>query len=389
MGIARRAATVLGTAAAAVGAVELLHRRAPGNDVAFSDEGFRPQRMAAGLLRLSGRVTVENLTADREVMLCGVEPHVALLSDASVAELRTACRVESRDKAYPPRPDGYWTAYVVKPAGSSAFDVQVDVQGRAAALDALYAVWVDVRVGTYGAEGPRPRSHHVFVALREAERTPPSWRDVDGAQVLPVRTHLLTPDDDPLAVVQKYAAPQAEPGDVVVIGESPLAVMQGRLRHPDEVRVGWFASRFCSFMGGEGSLGTGPGLQVLVDQVGGPRVLGALAAGAPLKLAGRPGWFYRLAGDQARLVDDVTGSLPPYDQFIVLGPERSDSVCEAIERTTGLGAAVCDANDLGRVDVLGASTGVDHAFVRRALASNPAGNGAETTPLVLVRPPAP
>jgi hypothetical protein len=61
-------------------------------------------------------------------------------------------------------------------------------------------------------------------------------------------------------------------------------------------------------------------------------------------------------------------------------------VCTAIQRASGVGAAVCDANNLGRVDVLGASAGVDHGFVRRALVSNPAGNAAETTPLVLIRP---
>jgi hypothetical protein len=203
---------------------------------------------------------------------------------------------------------------------------------------------------------------------------------------LAVRTHLLTPDDDAVAVVQKYATPHAEPGDVVVLGESPLAVMQCRLRHPADMRIGWFARRFSTFMSGEGSLGTAPGMQALVDQVGRARVLLALGSGAVMKVLGQAGWFYRVAGPQARLVDDVTGSLPPYDRFIVLGPQDSALVCEAVKRATGLEAAVCDANDLGRVDVLGASSGVDADLVCRALASNPAGNGGETTPLVLIRP---
>ena len=70
----------------------------------------------------------------------------------------------------------------------------------------------------------------------------------------------------------------------------------------------------------------------------------------------------------------------------MLGPEGANEVCDAIERATGIAAAVCDANDLGRVDVLGASPGVDVAAVERALRTNPAGNGVETTPLVLIRP---
>lgn len=386
MGIARIAGLAAAAGAAAVGGVEAFYRRSPGNKAAFSDDGFTPRRLAPRHLRLQGRVTVDNLIPDREVMLTDVEPRATLLSDGPIDALATTWRVASLDKGYPPRPDRYWTAYVVKPAGSTAFDLEVDVQGPPEAVDALYAAWLDVRVQTYGEEGPRPRSHHVFVALREAPPTEPAWRDVGVASVLPVRTHLLTPDDDAVAIVQKYAAPHAEPGDVVVLGESPLAIMQCRLHHPADLRVGWFARRFCTFLSGEGSLGTAPGMQALVDQVGRARVLVALQVGAVMKLLGRDGWFYRVAGPQARLVDDVTGSLPPYDQFIVLGPQDSTLVAEAVKRATGLEAAVCDANDLGRVDVLGASSGVDPELVCRALTSNPAGNGAETTPLVLIRP---
>ena len=44
--------------------------------------------------------------------------------------------------------------------------------------------------------------------------------------------------------------------------------------------------------------------------------------------AGHARRFYRLAGDQARLIDDITGTTPPYDQTIVLGPERTVAFCE-------------------------------------------------------------
>ncbi len=386
MGIARKAAAVAGAGVAAVGAVEALHRRAPGNKAAFSDEGFAATRPSPDHLRLHGRVVVRNLIPDREVMLTDVTPRVVLLSDAAIDGLTTRVTVASNDPNYPPRSDGHFTAYVIHPADETSFEVDVDVHGPPADLGALYAAWIDVRMATYGGEGPRPRSHHVVLSLRDAEPTPPRWRDIDGARVLPILTHLLTPADDPVAVVQKYATPHAQPGDVVAIGETPLAIMQGRFRHPDEIPLSWFAKRFSPYMSGEGSLGTASGLQVLVDQVGAPRVLFALGAGFPMKALGAPGWFYRLVGDQARLVDDVTGTLPPYDQFVVMGPEDAEGVCAAVHRATGLGAVVADANNLGKVDLMGPSTGVDEALVKRALTSNPAGNGAETTPLVLIRP---
>ena len=103
------------------------------------------------------------------------------------------------------------------------------------------------------------------------------------------------------------------------------------------------------------------------------------------KLAGQDGWFYRLTGEQSRLIDDVTGTLAPYDRHIVLGPVDADKVCADIEAATGLAAAVVDANDLGRVDLVGASSSVDHDLVKEALRPNPAGNTLETTPIVLIR----
>jgi hypothetical protein len=116
-------------------------------------------------------------------------------------------------------------------------------------------------------------------------------------------------------------------------------------------------------------------------------VLGAFLLGAiAKKLLGKPGMFYQLAGDQARLIDDVTGTLPPYDQFIVLGPKNAQQVVDEIQRETGLSAAVVDVNDLKAVKILASSSNVSSSFLEQALISNPAGNADEQTPLVLIRP---
>jgi hypothetical protein len=96
--------------------------------------------------------------------------------------------------------------------------------------------------------------------------------------------------------------------------------------------------------------------------------------------------FYQLAGEQARLIDDVTGTLPPYDQFIVLGPDRPQQVVDQIERETGILAAIVDVNDLRAVKVLAGSPAIPAGLLEQALLSNPAGNADEQTPIVLIRP---
>jgi hypothetical protein len=395
MALERLLATTVGLAAAGAAAVEVRYRRQPGNAVDYIDEGWSSERKAADHLRLGGHVRVHNRLRDREVMLCDVDPQVRLLSSAGLDDVRADIRVLSHEPSYPTRPDGYWTAFVVKPGRygkDTDIEVVLDVRGPAPALDAIYAAWLPIAIDTYGFEGPRRDVHHVVLPLHfpdpASRASDPAWRDAaDGlATVKAVRTHLLGPLDDPVEIVRRYALPRAQPGDIVTIGESPLAVVQGRFVDPGAQRRGWFATRGAQFMSGEGSLGTAGGMQALVDEIGAPKVALALAGGVVGKLAGRDGWFYRLAGDPGRLVDDVTGTLPPYDNFIVLGPENADRVCADVLAATGLQAAVVDANDLGAVDVIGASPGVPHEMVKAALRKNPAGNADETTPIVLIRP---
>lgn len=372
--------------------VEARYRHQPGNAVAYLDEDWGSERKAPEHLRLGGKVRVRNLIRDREVMLCDVRPRVRLLSTGSVRELGCDVQLLSHESDHPTRPDEYWTACVVKPGRyqrDTCFEVVVDVVGPAPALDELYAVHVTLHVDTYGFDGAQLQVHHVILPTRFPDPADsPDWRVDPGTavQVTPLRTHLLGPFDRPVDVVRRYATPHGRQGDIVVVGESPLAVMQRRFLDPSTMSPGWFATRSAQFMSGVGSLGTAPGMQALVDEVGPGRVLAALAVGAAAKLGDSAGWFYRVAGAGAKLIDDVTGTLPPYDKFIVLGPEDSGRVCHDIKAATGLDAAVVDANDLGNVDVLAATPAVDRRLVEEALRTNPAGNAEQTTPLVLIRP---
>lgn len=63
-------------------------------------------------------------------------------------------------------------------------------------------------------------------------------------------------------------------------------------------------------------------MQALIDIVGPLRVALALVVGVAGRLLGQRGVFYRVAGEQAELIDDVSGTMPPFDQFITLGPTK-------------------------------------------------------------------
>ena len=290
------------------------------------------------------------------------------------------------------RNDGYWVAYILKAGGMTRVRVTVTVDagaedGAPNLPDVLESCAVRIRYVSYGPKGRRECSQHVVLPLRGATNAGANY---DGSTVIPVKTHLLCHLDEPVSTLVAYAKPfVSSPEDVVTIGESPLALMQGRYRHPETVVPGLVARASCRLFQPTSSLATACGMQSLVDAVGARRVAFATLGGIASRLVMVRGGFYRLAGRQARLVDDVTGTLAPYDQFICLGPTDVDDFVRLASEQLGCGVAVVDVNDLshqkGTIHILASSQGVSSLDVNERLLSNPAGNGAQQTPIVVLR----
>jgi hypothetical protein len=125
-------------------------------------------------------------------------------------------------------------------------------------------------------------------------------------------------------------------------------------------------------------------VQLVIDQVGRRKVIYAALAHAAGRLRGKRGVFYEVLGEAIAAIDGYTGTLPPYERAIVLGPAEPDRVASELAAALGVHVAIVDANDLRRAKTLGASAQVDRAAVERALLGNPHGNGDEQTPLVVL-----
>ncbi len=201
---------------------------------------------------------------------------------------------------------------------------------------------------------------------------------------LPIRTHIITENDDIVDVVQKYTGMIASPGDIVAVAESVVAISQGRAILPDSVKPGVIAKILCHFPGKEGSLAAPPSIQVAMEEVGTARfLLGVTAAGLG-RLVGRRGDFYRVAGRQLAQIDDFAGTMWPFDRHIVLGPKDTQKVVERIKQATGVDAVITDVNDIGKVDILAATDGVDCEALVSYLKDNPHGNDDQQTPIVVL-----
>jgi len=201
---------------------------------------------------------------------------------------------------------------------------------------------------------------------------------------LPIRTHIITEKDDIVDVVEKYTGKIASPGDIVAIAESVVAISQGRAILPDTVKPGLLAKILCHFPGKEGSLAAPPSIQVAMEEVGTARFLLGVAAAGLGRLVGRRGDFYRVAGRQLAQIDDFAGTMWPYDRHIVLGPKDTQHVVERIKQATGVDAVITDVNDIGKVDILAATDGVDAEALTAYLKDNPHGNDDQQTPIVVL-----
>lgn len=205
-------------------------------------------------------------------------------------------------------------------------------------------------------------------------------------EILPIKTRILTHNDDIVLAIKEYCQTKVGKNDVIAVAESVVAITQKRAFDIQEINPGLFAKVLCRFFPVHGSLANRYAMQALMNEEGEWRVLWAFIIGALAKLIGKSGVFYQLAGEQARLIDDFSGTMPPYDKYIVFGPKNPAAVAEAITKELGCyGAVVADVNDLKRAAILGVSKGVEADLMSQILIDNPFGNGSEKTPIVIVK----
>ena len=205
-------------------------------------------------------------------------------------------------------------------------------------------------------------------------------------ELIPVPTRILTDKDDIVDSIERYTRQNVGADDLVCCAESVVAITQGRYVHPEDLEISPLAQFCCRFIPDYGSLASPHGMQSLMDVEGKWRVVFALFAGFVGKILGQPGLFYKWGGEQAALIDDVTGTMPPFDKCIVYGPKSPDEVAGRIKERMGcFGAMIADVNDLKRSRVVGVSEGLKGELAAKLLIDNPFGNASQKTPICIIK----
>ena len=208
-----------------------------------------------------------------------------------------------------------------------------------------------------------------------------TWRRI------PVRTHVVTREDDIVELVDRYSRDVRRPGDILFVSEKVCAVTQGRAIRTSDIKIGWLARllwprvRKVSYGIGLRSPET---MQCAINECGAPRILLAAALGGVTRAFGRRGDFYRIAGMQAATID-AAGTSPLQSDCVILGPKDPAGLARRIRERTGLAAAVVDVNDIGGSWLLGSAGVDDDKAVEDMLRDNPLGQKDEQTPFGLIR----
>ena len=216
-------------------------------------------------------------------------------------------------------------------------------------------------------------------------------RTVDGVDYLriPVKTHLITKDDDMADVVLKYPKDQMQPGDILFISEKAVACTQSRAIPMEDIKPRKLAvtlSRYVTKTPAGIGLGIPETMEMALQECGTLRILFAAFCSVIGKLLGKKGWFYIVAGPKARGIDGPTeGTIPPYDHYVVLTPADPMGTSKKLAQVLGHPVAIVDINDLG-ANILGFSQKEPSlAQLAKILGDNPLGQSSECTPMGIIR----
>jgi hypothetical protein len=206
---------------------------------------------------------------------------------------------------------------------------------------------------------------------------------------VPVKTKIVTEQDNVIDVIRESAQGILRPGDVITVSEKVVAITQGRAYRIDRMKVGFWARvlwRFVRKVPYGIGLRSPYSMQCAIEETGAARILLAAVLGGFTRLFGRRGDFYRIAGKQAAMVDAAhTAGIKQYYECVIKGPRDPELVAQQIADAFGTPAAIVDVNDIGGSWVVGGSAGLETKTVEEAMRDNPAGQGDACTPIILIR----
>ena len=205
-----------------------------------------------------------------------------------------------------------------------------------------------------------------------------------------IKTKFVNNKDDYISLINEYVSGIYKEGDIISISEKIISICQNRIIKREELKIGFWA-KFLSKFASHPSTGIGVGesikMQYAINKVGVLKVIFASFVSGITKLIGIKGMFYRIVGQEVSGLDGFYGHV--WEEYTDIGielPENPNMVCDEIKEKLGISCMIVDSNDLGQ-EILGKSNDIilNYQELKELIRDNPAGQGKEQTPIILIR----
>lgn len=237
------------------------------------------------------------------------------------------------------------------------------------------------------------------------DNTPNYGRDlysiVDGIKYarIPIETHFIQIGENINEILDKYAKPEIQENDILAISCKIISITtDGLTIHKDKVRItplARFIVKFVKKWPNDIGYSSPRKMQVAINRAGYLRIIVAIIGGVFMKLIGKPGYFYRIAGNQINAIDGFTvgyTSKPIFENYAFLPPrpKQAKKMCNEFSEKYGVPVAIMDGNNIEN-NVMGMSDSLEKMYTEESwkeiMRGNPQGqeDDGNNTPIIIIR----
>jgi len=205
-----------------------------------------------------------------------------------------------------------------------------------------------------------------------------------------IKTHKINFNENLQDIIKQYVLVLHKENDILAISEKVVSVCQNNVRHISSIKVSFLAKLITKFVKkypNDIGFSLPAKMQVAIDISGYPRMILATFIGGILKLLGKPGYFWKIAGNRVSEIDGFNpDAMYPYTEYAILPPKNPTKLCNEIEKNLKIKTIIIDGNNIN-TEIIAKSdnTELNNQTLRSILIDNPMGQDDEMTPFVLIR----
>lgn len=210
----------------------------------------------------------------------------------------------------------------------------------------------------------------------------------------PVETPIVNIGDNLNAFIDTYAKPYLVHGDFFCISSKIISITENFVVHRSKVKISPLARLIVKFVKkwpNDYGYSLPEKMQVAINMVGYPRIILALVFGTILKLFGKPGYFYKIAGHNINAIDGfIPTAMKPFNEYAFLPPVNANSIANKLESEFKKPVAIIDGNNIDN-NIIGLSDSLSKLYsnndLMQILKGNPQGqdDDGNITPILIVK----